>query len=91
MVAVTHHQPAIDQRTLIQRIRGVFARSPIFREAVISELLSGPDGEAIVDVSFGQGRTAVRVVASSEDEVCEILCNLALAMDEADPSRRAVC
>ena len=91
MVAVSYHQPAIDHRTLVQLIRGVFAQSPVFREAVISELLSGPDGEAIVDVSFGQGRPAVRVVASSEEEVCAILCNLAFAADETDPGRHAVC
>jgi hypothetical protein len=90
MVAVSCHQPSIDHRTLVQLIRGVFARSPIFREAVISELLSGPDGEAIVDVSFGHGRTAFRVVASTEDDVCAILCDLAFAVSENDQSRRAV-
>ena len=90
MVAGWCHQPSIDRGTLVQRIRGVFARSPIFREAVISELTSGPDGEAIVDVSFGHGRTAFRVVATSEDDVCAILCDFAFAVGEAGDCRRAV-
>ena len=90
MVAVSHHQPAIDQRTLVLLIRGVFARSPIFREAVISEPLSGPDGEAIVDVSFGYGRTAFRVIAPSEDDVYAILCDLAFAVGEDDQETRRV-
>ena len=75
---------------LVQLILGVFARSPIFREAVISGPLSGPDGEAIVDVSFGQGRTAFRVIASSEDDVFAILCDLAYAVDVGSQSRRVV-
>ena len=90
MVAVSSHQPSRDRGTLVQRVRGVFARSPIFRKAVISELISGPDGEAIVDVSFGHGRTAFRVVASSEDAVCAILCDLAFAVGEGDQCRRVV-
>jgi hypothetical protein len=90
MVAVSCHRLRNDRRTLVQLIQGVFARSPIFREAVISEPLSGPDGEAIVDVSFGQGRTAFRVIASSEDDVYAILCDLVFAVDEDNPSRRVV-
>jgi hypothetical protein len=90
MVPMPCHQSTIDHRMLVQQIRGVFARSPIFREAVISALLSGPDGEAIVDVSFGHGRTAFRIVASCEDDVYAVLCDLAFAVGEYDPSHRVM-
>lgn len=90
MVAVSCHRPLNDRRTLVQLIKGVFARSPIFREAVISEPLSGPDGEAIVDVSFGHGRTAFRVIASSEDDAYAILCDLVFAVGDDSHSRRVV-
>ena len=90
MVPVACHRLSNDRRTLVQLIRGVFARSPIFREAVISEPLSGPDGEAIVDVSFGYGRTAFRVIAPSEDDVYAILCDLAFAVGEDDQKTRRV-
>ena len=90
MVVVSCHRSSSDHSTLVQLVRGVFARSPIFREAVISEPLSGPDGEAIVDVSFGHGRTAFRVIASTEDDAYAILCDLAFAVGEDDHSHRVV-
>ena len=90
-MAIACHRFSIDRLTLVQLIRGIFARSPIFREPVISEPLMAPNGEVAVDVNFGYGPRVFRVVAPSEDEAFSILYELAFAMVEMNSNYRALC
>jgi hypothetical protein len=86
MVAVSCYRSSMDRLALVQLIRRTFARSPIFREPVISDPLPCSNGQVTVKVSFDQGPPVFRVVAPSEDEVYTILYELASAMVEIDPN-----
>lgn len=88
MAAMSIRRSVMDRLTVVQIIRGIFARSPVFSDALLSDPRVGPEGEVIVDVSFGRGPVAVRVVAPSVEEVYAILHQLASAMVEIERSRR---
>jgi len=73
---------------LVEMIRGVFARSPMFRDAAISHPVQGPRGEVTVEVRFDHGPTALRVTAPSQEEAYAILRELVSAMVEIGRDRR---
>lgn len=76
----------IDCLTLVEAVRGIFARSPIFGNAEILESRERPGGVLTLDVSFGRGPTALRVVAGTEREAYAILHELASTMVEIERS-----
>ena len=80
---------SIDRHARVRLIRDVFARSPLFREAVVSGPVLTRDGEVGLDISFDGGPTLFRVVAGSEDRAYAALHELALAMVEVDLSHGA--
>ena len=88
MEAVLRPRPEteIDCLTLVEAVRGVFARSPIFREAEIVESRDTSGGALALDVSFGRGPTALRVVAQTTTEAYAILHELASTMVEIERS-----
>lgn len=90
-MTVACHRSSIDRLTLVQLIRAIFSRSPLFREPVISESVMGSKGEVAVNVSFDHGPTVFRVVAPSGDEAYSILYELALAMVEIAPNPPTLC
>jgi hypothetical protein len=80
----------VERHARLQRIRDVFATSPLFREAAVSGPVLTRDGEVGLDVSFDGGPTLFRVVAASEDRAYAVLYDLAVAMVEVDQGHR-VC
>jgi hypothetical protein len=85
MVAtMLRHDVSIDQHVYVHLIRDVFSRSPLFRDAAVSEPLRTPEGDVALNVGFGDGPTVFRVVAGSGDEAYAILHELALAMVEVE-------
>lgn len=88
MTAMSFCRSLTDHLTVVQIIREIFARSPVFQGALVSDPQLGLEGEVIVDVSFDSGPAAFRVVAPSEEEAYAILHELASAMVEIEGSRR---
>lgn len=86
MVATALQVTPIDRMARIHLIRAAFARSPLFRDAVISAPQPGDGVEVVLDVSFGKGPAVFRVVAGSEGAAYAILHELAIAMVEVDRS-----
>ncbi len=76
--------PSNDRLSVIQAIRAIFARSPAFRHAVISDPLAGRQGQVALDVRFGREPTALRIVAPTADEAYALLHELATSMVESD-------
>jgi hypothetical protein len=76
----------MDRLTLVEAIRGSSARSPIFREAAISEPALGPGGIVTVEMRFDRGPIALRVTAPSDEEAYAILHELASMMIQHDDS-----
>lgn len=87
MTAGSGQRMSIDRLTLVEMIRGIFARSPLLRDAAISQPVLGPRGEVTVDVRFDHGPTALRVTAPSHEEAYAILHELASAMVEIGRDR----
>jgi hypothetical protein len=85
-VSCRRSETEIDCLTLVEAIRGVFARSLIFDDAEILESRERPGGALTLDVSFGHGPTALRVVAQTEKEAYAILHELASTMVEIERS-----
>ena len=77
-------EASIDRHAYVRLIREVFARSPLFRQAAVSEPVGIRDGEVALNVSLDDGPTVCRVVAENEDEAYAILHALALAMVELE-------
>ena len=82
MTAMSICRSVTDRLAVVQIIQGIFARSPVFQDALISDPRLGPGGEVIVDVSFDHDPAAFRVVAPSVEEAYAILHQLASAMVE---------
>ena len=80
----TCQRPMFDRLMVAQVIHEIFARSPFFCDAMISQPLAGSKGEVALDVSFDQGPTAFRVVAPSEEEAYAVLHELATAIVELE-------
>jgi len=78
----------VDGPTIMQKIRDVFGRSPVFREALISDPLPSPDGGVSVEVRFGPTPALFRIVAPSPDKAYAVLYELASSMIQAEESRR---
>ena len=87
----TSYDTSIDRLTRAHLIRDMFARSQLFRDAAVSELVLGPEGEVELDVSFDGEPALVRVVARSEDEAYAVLHELAVAMVDIDQGRWGRC
>jgi hypothetical protein len=73
----------MDRCTAVQNIQDVFARSPVLRDAVISDPLPKRDGAVMIDVSFDRGPAGFRVVATTADEAYALLYELATSTVEA--------
>ncbi len=84
MIAKPDVHSVLDRHTMVQVIQEIFGRSPIFCDAIISESYAGLKGKVTVDVSFGRGATAFRVVAPSVEEAYAVLHELATAMVELE-------
>jgi UV-stimulated scaffold protein A len=89
MMATSFRHHLADRLTVVQIIRRIFARSPMFRDALISDPRITADGEAILEVSFEHGPPAFRVVAPSAEEAYAILHELASTMVEIERGRHA--
>jgi hypothetical protein len=87
----TSHDTSIDRLTRAHVIRDTFARSPLFCDAAVSELVLGPEGKVELNVSFDGEPTLVRVVAESVNEAYAILHELAVAMVDVEQGRWARC
>ena len=90
-VMMLRNDASIDRRAHVHLIREVFARSPLFCEAAVSEPVLTRGGEVALDVSFDGGPTVFRVVAGSADEAYAMLYELALAMVEVEQGQGARC
>jgi hypothetical protein len=91
-MGVMSFQPfPLDGPTIVQKIRDVFGRSPVFREAQISDPLPSPDGGVSVDVHFGRAPALFRIVAPSPEKAYVVLYELASSMIQAEESHRAPC
>jgi hypothetical protein len=90
MAVISCRRSSIDRFALVQLIRRIFARSPIFREPVISEPFMGRNGEVAVHLSFDHGPALVRVVAPSEDEAYTVLYEFASTMVEVEANQYAL-
>ena len=88
MAAGSGQRTSIDRLTLVEEIRRVFARSPIFRDAVISHPSQGPGGEVTVDLRCDHRPTVLRVTAPSDEEAFAILHELVSAMVEIERDPR---
>lgn len=84
MAARAAQEAPIDHLARVHLIREVFARSPLFREAVVSEPLLGPAGEVVLAVSFDRGPAMLQVVADTEEKAHAILLKLAEAMVDVE-------
>jgi hypothetical protein len=87
MMAMSFRRHLADRLTIVQIIRRILARSPMFRDALISEPRIAADGEAILEVGFDHGPPTFRVVAPSAEEAYAILHELASAMVEIERGR----
>ena len=73
----------MDRCTAVQGIRDIFARSPLLRDAVLSDPRMNPDGTATIEVRWDQGPTVFRVVATTTGEAYALLHELAASTVEA--------
>ncbi len=88
MAAASCQRAELDRVTFVEAIRGVFARSPIFCGATLSEPRLGPREDVTVEVSFDHGPPALRVTAASDEKVYAILHELASTMVEIERAVR---
>ncbi len=88
MAAASCQRAELDRVTFVEAIRGVFARSPIFCGATLSEPRLGPREDVTVEVSFDHGPPALRVTAASDEKVYTILHELASTMVEIERAVR---
>ena len=72
----------MDRCTAVQGIRDIFARSPLLRDAVLSDPRMKPDGTATIEVRWDQGPTVFRVVAATTGEAYALLHELAASTVE---------
>jgi hypothetical protein len=72
---------------MIEKIRGLLNRSPVFRGAQISLPQAYPGGEVSVAVGFGGGRALFRIVAPSVEKVYAILYEFARSLVETEDRR----
>ena len=75
---------SIERAAHIHLIQEVFARSPLFRDAVVSAPVPTCDDRVALKETFGDGPVAFRVVSRSEGAAYAILHALADAMVEID-------
>ncbi len=83
-ITMLRNDASIDRSAHVHLIREVLSRSPLFREAAISETALDQEGALALDVSFHGGPAIFRVVAGSADRAYATLYELALAMVEID-------
>jgi hypothetical protein len=88
MAAASFQASPLDRPTFVQKIRDVFGRSPVFREAQISDPLPSPDGGVSVEVRFGRAPALFRIAAPSPEKAYAVLYELASSMVQAEESHR---
>ncbi len=69
-------QPVLPDRAVPEKIRVALARSPIFRDARISEPASTPSGAVCLDIRFQEGPVVFRVLAPTAERVYSLLDHL---------------
>ena len=79
----------IDRPTVVQAIRDLFARSPAFRDVLISDPFVGPEGTVSLDVSVGQDMV-FRVVAPTPDDAYALLHELVAPLIDFGRRRRGI-
>lgn len=77
-----------EDSAILQKIRRTFAQSPVFCEARISNPIVDPEGKVILEVGFGNEPALFRVIATSLARAYTIIYEMAIAMIEAERSRR---
>ncbi len=88
-MAVASPQPSpMDRPTIVQRIHDVFGRSPMFREAQISDPLPIPGSGVSVEVRFGFAPALFRIIAPSPEKAYAVLYEIASSMVQTEESRR---
>jgi hypothetical protein len=90
MTAIPPPFHPLDRFAMIEKIRSLLERSPVFREARISGPQTHPEGQVSVDVGFGGGPALFRITAPSPDKAYALLYELARALVEtgASPPRQ---
>ncbi len=81
----------MDRFAIVEKIRSLFARSPVFSGARISDAQTSSEGQVSVDVGFGGGPALIRIVAPSAEKAYALLYELASFIIQAEESRRAPC
>ena len=76
----TPHSPQDDHSALVRSIREIFDRSPLFRDARISEPHAGPEGRVSLEVRFGSGPALFHIVAPCPERAYAILHELAVSL-----------
>jgi hypothetical protein len=78
--------PPLDCLAIVEKIRSLFERSPVFCGARISDPQIGSEGRVSVEVGFGCGPALFRIVAPSAEKAYVLLYELAHAVVENDLS-----
>lgn len=76
----TPHSPQDDQSALVRTTREIFDRSPLFRDAHISEPHTRPGGRVSVEVHFGSSPALFRIIAPCAKRAYAILHELAVSL-----------
>ena len=76
----TPPSPQDDQAVLVRSTREIFDRSPLFQDARISELHTGPEGRVSLEVRFGSGPALFHIVAPCAERAYAILYELAVSL-----------
>ena len=87
MANASSQPTAFDSLDMIEKIRGLLDRSPVFRGAQISLPQTYPGGEVSVAVGFGGGTALFRIVAPSVDKAYAVLYEFARSLVERENHR----
>jgi hypothetical protein len=79
--------PPLDRLAIVEKIRSLFERSPVFCGARISDPQTSSEGKVSVDVGFGCGPALFRIVAPSAEKAYALLYEFARAVVENNASR----
>jgi len=80
MAVMAPQHVSIDRLAHAHLIRETFARSPLFRNAAVSEPVVTSAGEVALRVRFDGGGPVFGIVAGSEDRAYAVLLELARVM-----------
>ena len=80
MAVMAPQHVSIDRLAHAHLIRETFARSPLFRDAAVSEPVVTSAGEVALRVRFDGRPAVIGIVAGSKDRAYAVLLELARAM-----------